>query len=94
VLRGIHEDHEIQKLAATVRKDLFAAEPQEESVLASCSFLMRTRENAKDAIRCGLERIFQPTMAEWQSIALPRILFPAYYFLRPMRLLTKHGFRN
>ena len=94
VLNHIQEDNETQKLAAAVCKGLFAVDARSESVLASCAFLMRTRENAKDAIRCGLERIFQPTMAEWQSIALPRVLFPAYYFLRPVRLLTKHGFRS
>jgi hypothetical protein len=77
-----------------VKKGLFVPDPESDGVLASCSFLMRTRENLKDALRCGFERIFQPTMAEWQSIALPQILFPAYYFLRPIRLLTKHGFRN
>lgn len=94
VSREIREDGEIPKLAATVRKALSDGKSEPESVLASCSFLMRTREHTKDAIRCGLERIFQPTMAEWQSIALPQILFPAYYFLRPMRLLTKHGLRD
>jgi hypothetical protein len=94
VLRTIKDDKETEKLAATVRKDLFNADRKSENVLETCAFLMRTRENAKDAIRCAVERIFQPTMAEWESIALPRILFPAYYFLRPMRLLTKHGFRN
>jgi hypothetical protein len=55
---------------------------------------MRTRENAKDAIRCAAEQIFQPTMAEWQSVALPEVLFPAYYLLRPARLLSKHVFRS
>jgi hypothetical protein len=94
VLRGIQEDREIPGLAAAVEKGLFAPDAESDGVLASCSFLMRTRENVKDALRCGLERIFQPTMAEWQSIPLPQVLFPAYYFLRPMRLLTKHGLRD
>jgi hypothetical protein len=92
--RLIQEDAEIGKLAASVRAALFAGQAADGGVLASCLFLMRTRENTRDALRCGLERVFQPTMAEWHSIALPRILFPAYYFLRPMRLLTKHGLRD
>jgi hypothetical protein len=92
--RLIQKDAEIGKLAASVRASLFAGQSADDGVLASCSFLMRTRENTRDALRCGLERVFQPTMAEWQSVALPRILFPAYYFLRPMRLLTKHGLRE
>jgi hypothetical protein len=92
--RLIQEDAEIEKLAASVRAALFAGQAADGGVLASCLFLMRTRENTRDALRCGLERVFQPTMAEWHSIALPRILFPAYYFLRPMRLLTKHGLRD
>ena len=94
VLRSIQGDPEIRKLADAVEKGLFAPDAKSDGVLASCSFLMRTRENVKDALRCGLERIFQPTMAEWQSLPLPQVLFPAYYFLRPMRLLTKHGLRD
>jgi hypothetical protein len=92
--RYIQEDPEIERLAISVRKDLFADHTQEDSVLASCWFLMRTRENLRDAMRCAVDLIFRPTMAEWQSIALPRPLFPSYYFLRLLRLLTKHGLRD
>jgi hypothetical protein len=94
VARTIGADPETQKLATAVKESLFARNFKTESVIENCSFLMRTRENVRDSIRCALEQIFQPTMAEWQSIALPRVLFPAYYFLRPVRLLTKHVFRG
>ncbi len=91
--RRIEEDQETLKLAAAVEKTLFDQNSKPENVLDNCAFLMRTRENAQDAIRCAIEQIFQPTMAEWQAIALPRTLFPAYYLLRPIRLLTKYVFR-
>jgi len=94
ILPQIDRDVEVKKLAATVESQMLAGDSTPESVLASCSFLMRTRENFRDAARCGFDRIFRPTMAEWQSIALPQILFPVYYFLRPVRLFTKHGFRD
>jgi hypothetical protein len=93
LLSEIAADTETQKLAGVVKKTLFAIEAPPDSVLANCSFLMRTRENSKDAIRCALEQVFQPTMAEWQSLPLPRMFFPAYYLLRPIRLLNKHVFR-
>jgi putative nucleotidyltransferase-like protein len=92
--RFIQADPEIGKLAASVRRTLFVDRGTEESVLSGCWFLMRTRENVRDALRCSLDLIFKPTMAEWRSIALPRPLFPTYYFLRLFRLLTKHGLRN
>jgi hypothetical protein len=94
VLHESDRDKEAHKLGVAVRNELFAGDRESESVLATCAFLMRTRENARDAVRCALERIFQPTIAEWQSVPLPRMLFPAYYLLRPARLLMKHGFRS
>lgn len=92
--KAIEEDPEIVKLAASVRQSLFADRAAEESVLANCWFLMRTREDFRDALRCGFDLIFRPTMAEWRSVALPRPLFPTYYFVRLFRLLTKHGLRS
>ncbi len=92
ILAAIRRDSKTQDLGAAVKNPLFPLSPQTESVLANCSLLMRTREHAKDATRCGLERVFRPIVPESQSIALTQVLSRSYYVLRPLRLLAKRGF--
>jgi|GEM_PF-627043 len=48
----------------------------------------------KDAYLSLMRATFVPTLADWQAFSLPDVLYPAYYFLRPMRLLTKYGGRR
>ena len=55
---------------------------------------MRTRENAKDAIRCAAEQIFQPTMAEWQSVALAGSSLSRLLSAAPRQAVGKHVFRS
>ena len=57
---------------------------------AAGRFLARSREDWRDGLRCWVNLITRPTMAEWLALRLPRQLFPLYYLLRPVRLLAKH----
>ena len=55
--------------------------------MASSRFLMRSRDNIASAVRCGAERIFQPTKAEWRSIRLPSgVVLCIYYLIRLLRV--------
>jgi len=45
---------------------------------------------AKDAYLSLMHATFVPTISDWQAFALPDALYPLYYFLRPLRLLTKY----
>jgi hypothetical protein len=89
----ITADPKVQHLADTVYRQLFEDRSAYWGATASSRFLMRSRDNAASAIRCGIERIFRPTKAEWRSIRLPRGLFPLYYLIRLLRLVSKHGGR-
>jgi hypothetical protein len=90
----IAADPKVQRLADSVYRQLFEDRSAYWGTTASSRFLMRSRDNAASAIRCGVERIFRPTKAEWRSIRLPRGLFPLYYVVRMWRLIRKHGVRS
>jgi hypothetical protein len=45
---------------------------------------------AKEAYLSLMHAVFVPTISDWQAFALPDALYPLYYFLRPLRLLTKY----
>jgi hypothetical protein len=86
----ISADRKVRHLAGLVYGQLFEERSSHWGAFASCRFLMSSRDNFRDALRCGAERVFQPTTAEWRSFRLPRSLFALYYPVRIFRLLTKH----
>jgi hypothetical protein len=46
---------------------------------------------ARDAYKSLLRAVLVPTIADWKAITLPDALYPIYYLLRPLRLMTKYG---
>lgn len=83
-------DATTDSLTISIRRQLLEDPDMHTGVLSSYRFYMRSRESVQDALRSCVERVFQPTMAEWESLPLPRPLFALYYVLRPVRLIGKH----
>lgn len=48
---------------------------------------LRLLDRGRDRIRYVLHRLFVPNPKDWAFVELPRWLAPAYYLLRPVRLL-------
>jgi hypothetical protein len=55
-------------------------------------FFVRSLDRLSDRMRCALDYVFSPTLAEWSFLPLPAPLRPLYYLLRPLRLAAKYGF--
>jgi hypothetical protein len=91
VKADIGANRKVMRLVQSVYEQLFENRSLHTGAVANSLFLMRSRDTLGDSIRCGLECLFQPTKAEWQSVVLPRSLFSLYYLLRPMRLIRKHA---
>jgi hypothetical protein len=49
---------------------------------------LRLLDRRRDRMRYVLHRLFVPNPKDWALVALPRWLAPAYYVLRPFRLLS------
>jgi hypothetical protein len=51
-------------------------------------FDLRLLDRGRDRVRYVLHRLFVPNPKDWALVELPRWLAPAYYVLRPVRLLS------
>jgi hypothetical protein len=61
------------------------------SVFEGYIFQLRVRERLSDKCRYGLLSLLAPTPHDWAFLRLPRVFFPLYYFVRPIRLLVRYG---
>ena len=48
---------------------------------------LRTMERKSDRWRYWLYRSITPTMGDWTFLPLPRLLYPAYFIIRPIRFV-------
>jgi hypothetical protein len=51
------------------------------------------RERGRDQLSYLASVAFTPSGADWESLRLPRALFPLYVVTRPIRLAAKYGRR-
>jgi hypothetical protein len=75
------------RLKHTLFENMGATPTQLEMFRWNLPFMDRKR----DVIRGFLGSIFVPTISDWQAVHLPDALYPLYYGLRPIRLLSKYG---
>jgi hypothetical protein len=54
-------------------------------------YYLRARERVRDRTYYILDQAFIPKQVDWTTISLPKLLYPVYYILRPIRLLIKFG---
>jgi len=47
-------------------------------------------ERRRDRIRYWAYRAITPTMGDWEFLPLPRMLYPAYVFIRPFRFVAMY----
>jgi len=83
-------DRTAGRLSEEVQRNLFDPQPHR---LDSLIFHARMRERSSDQFRYLFNVLFTPSGADWESLALPRALFPLYALTRPVRLAFKYGQR-
>lgn len=83
-------DRNAGRLATEVRLSLFDSKPSQFDALL---FHARMRERTRDQLDYLFNVIFTPSGADWESLSLPRALFPVYALTRPVRLAVKYGRR-
>ena len=85
VLASIDADKAMQRMAAQIRDQLFTTFGAADSTETNL-YNLRIMNRKRDALISALRSIFVPTLADWQSLALPALLHPLYYVYRPLRL--------
>jgi hypothetical protein len=90
VWKQVQADARTAALAEEVRRRLLTGPPGGDDTLLQ----LRLMERLRDKARFCLGMVFEPTQADWESLRIPPTLFPAYYLLRPVRLVVKHALRQ
>jgi Uncharacterised nucleotidyltransferase len=80
---------ELQQTAGNILQFLLANNAEPHGLRA---FRWRQRFlPARDAYVSLIRAMLVPTISDWRAITLPDSLYPIYYLLRPLRLMTKYG---
>ena len=69
----------------------FETEHESPALLASARFYFRLNDRKRDGLGCAVRCALVPTVEDLARWSLPRMLFPFYLILRPVRLVTKYG---
>ena len=87
IIKQAKEDPVVLELAQEVAGRLFGHGAEAEGLHFNL-FQLRLKSRWIDRIRYCYRLVTRPTLIEW-NVALPRFLFPLYFFLRPIRLIRK-----
>ena len=90
VLRRFPKDRQVDELAERVIQEKLLAHdrPAEPSVSFPWkSLYYKAIETRRDKLWFMHEALLRPTPREWRLLPLPALLAPAYYLIRPFRLL-------
>jgi hypothetical protein len=85
----VRRDATTQKLAAQACGNLFPTAYRRPAPLEMLSYHASMRERWSDRIGMAVRAATTPTWKDWSAMPLPASLFPLYYVVRPLRLLTE-----
>jgi hypothetical protein len=89
-------DPAVKALVRQISERLFRATHEPSRVFAETPFHplhLKMRERLRDKVRYLVRTATTHTVGDWMAVPLPRVLFPLYYAVRPIRLAEKYGRR-
>jgi hypothetical protein len=85
IMRLARTDPEVEPLAEQTIQRMFFAPEQKLEPANPEAIALRSMEQKSDRIRYWFYRSITPTMGDWTFLPLPRLLYPAYFIIRPIR---------
>jgi hypothetical protein len=85
----VRRDAATQRLAAQARDNLFPAVYLRPTPAEMLRYHASMRERWRDKMGMAVRAATTPTLKDWAALPLPSLLFPLYYIVRPLRLLTE-----
>jgi hypothetical protein len=96
VLRRIHADAMVGVLAREIQDRLFREANGQAELFETATFHplhLKMQERLPDKIRFCVRVVTTQAVEDWKVLALPDFLFPFYYVLRPIRIISKYTLR-
>jgi len=96
VLQRVHAEPTVKALAGQIYEQLFRAADGPASVFEEAYFRplhLKMQKRWRDKIRYCARIVTVQRVEDWKLLPLPTFLFPFYYMLRPIRLISKYGRR-
>jgi hypothetical protein len=91
--KKIRSDSAVQRLTRSVGVQLFRRTSNAVGLWETSLFHLKARERLRDRVRYCCRFAMTLTPGDWSVFPLPKLLFPLYYVVRPLRLLKKYGLR-
>lgn len=91
VQREAVADPAARTIALKLRSRIFSASDR---MLGSVGYQFAVRRRVSDKLRLAFTSLFTPAHEDWEFVSLPDRLFPFYYVLRPVRLVTTYLLRR
>jgi hypothetical protein len=88
VARQVQADRGVTALGQLVLESTLPA-IRSHGPLENNRFFLRSRERLRDRLYYLFDQAFIPKSADWEAVSLPASLYPAYYLIRPLRLVRK-----
>jgi hypothetical protein len=89
VLQRVQADPVVAQLGEKVRARLYRETPGPAGDVERSLFRLQVADAPLDKVHYTLRFGVTPTVDEWKTLQLPDPLFPAYYVVRPVRLLSR-----
>ena len=93
LLLAARSDSSVARLAAEIRRRMFAAVDARPTLYQEWIVPLRAIETARGRLRYCALRALTPTAEDREFVSLPDAFTPLYYLLRPLRLAAHQGSR-
>src|SRR5260370_31343299 len=90
VWEAVCDSESLLRCAEGIRKKLFEVQPDKEDEIRIFLFQLTAMDRKRDAVLGLLRSPLLPTVADWRVVTLPDVLYPMYYVVRPIRLLSQY----
>jgi hypothetical protein len=86
IMAAARDDAAVQRIAARVERGLLRGRETSGQTESAWRVPCAAIERAGGRVRYVLSRLLAPTVADWEWLRLPAMLFALYYVIRPLRL--------
>ena len=87
----LNQNEALAQCVLKLKERLFVDSPAPPDQMETFRLNLQFMPRRRDAVKSLMRSVLVPTISDWQAVRLPDPLYPLYYGLRPIRLLSKYA---